>query len=210
MGLLRRRGGDASKIRGPIRPKLEEAIRILTQQQNALNIKLSRIRHYDRVLFEKVVQSYQNRDMRRAKIYANELSEVRKLIKAITTASLVLEQISIRLTTVKEYGDFARDISVARSSLDLICGSVPTIMSESGESFSRLNEIMDGLMVNAACLEEVGGGVAAMEGSEEILREAQKRAEIELDRTLPKLPEFDAVQKRVLRERESGLEGLNL
>ncbi|MEM2125857.1 MAG: hypothetical protein QXQ53_05625, partial [Candidatus Methanosuratincola sp.] len=135
MGLLRRRGGDASKIRGPIRPKLEEAIRILTQQQNALNIKLSRIRHYDRVLFEKVVQSYQNRDMRRAKIYANELGEVRKLIKVITTASLVLEQISIRLMTVKEYGDFARDLLVARSSLDLVCGSVPTIMSESGESF---------------------------------------------------------------------------
>lgn len=193
MGLLRKSGfGEPkTKLKGPMRPMIEEAIRILTQQQAALNIKLSRIRNYDRVLFEKVVQHYQNRDIRRAKIYANEIGEVRKLIKAMTAASLALEQISIRLMTVKEYGDFAKDISVARASLDLVCGSVPTIMSESGESFSRLNEIMDELMVNVASTEAVRGGVVAMEGSEEIMQEAQMRAESELERTLPKIPKFD-------------------
>uniref|UniRef100_A0A7J3UYR9 Snf7 family protein n=1 Tax=Candidatus Methanosuratincola petrocarbonis (ex Vanwonterghem et al. 2016) TaxID=1867261 RepID=A0A7J3UYR9_9CREN len=208
MGLLRKSGFGApkTKIKGPIRPMIEEAIRILTQQQIALNIKLSRIRNYDRILFERVVQHYQNRDLRRAKMYANELGEVRKLIKAMTAASLALEQIAIRLRTVKEYGDFARDISVARASLDLVCGSVPTIMSESGEAFSRLNEIMDELMVNAASTEAVGGGVAAMEGSEEIMQEAQMRAESELERTLPKIPEFD--KKGGLRERDGCWDGL--
>lgn len=202
MGLLRRNRERPPKIKGPIRPKLEEAIKILTQQQTALNMKLSRIRYYDRTLFEKVVQNYQNRDIRRAKIYANELSEVRKLIKTMIAASLMLEQIATRLRTVKEYGDFASDLSIAKSSLDLVCGSVPTIMSESGESFSRLNEIMDELMVNAACTEPVGSSVAAIDGSEEILREAQERAEAELDRTLPRLPEFDKVPKSRLRNKE--------
>ncbi|MEJ5292701.1 MAG: hypothetical protein WHS82_03805 [Candidatus Methanosuratincola sp.] len=211
MGLLGRREDTLpNKIKGPVRPKLEEAIRIVTQQQNALNVKISRIRHYDRALFEKVVQNYQNRDMQRAKVYANELGEVRKLLKAITAASLVLEQISIRLRTVKEYGDFARDLSLVKSSLDLVCGNVPAIMSESGESFSRLNELMDELIVNASCAEPLGSGVVPIEGSDEILLEAQTRAEAELDRTLPKLPEFDAASKGGSRQKDGGWERLNL
>ncbi len=208
MGLLRRNGVKSPKIKGPIRPKIEEAIMILTQQQNALNIKLSRIRHYDRALFEKVVQYYQNRDIRRAKIYANELSELRKLIKAMTAASLMLEQIATRLRTLKEYGDFASNLSIAKSSLELVCGSVPTMMSESGESFSRLSEIMEELMVNTSSTEADAGGVAAMEGSEEILREAQTRAEAELDRTLPKIPELDKPLKGGFRERDGEWGGL--
>ena len=95
-----------------------------------------------------------------------------------------------------------RDLSAVKSSLDLVCGDVPAIMSESGESFSRLNEIMEELIVNPSCVDSVGYGAASAGGSDEILREAQTKAEAELDRTLPKLPEFDAVSKTSLRDKK--------
>src|SRR5512136_1184648 len=84
----------------PLRPRLEEAIKIINQQMQHLDHRSARVREYDRVLFDRVINYYRGHDIQRAKIYANELAEVRKLAKQVAMARLALEQIGIRLSTV--------------------------------------------------------------------------------------------------------------
>ena len=64
---------EFSKSKTPLKPQLEEAIRIVTMQIQRLDIKSARIKEHDRSLFEQVVHFYTKRDLARAKMYANEL-----------------------------------------------------------------------------------------------------------------------------------------
>jgi division protein CdvB (Snf7/Vps24/ESCRT-III family) len=49
----------------------------------------------------------QKHDTEHANVYANELAEVRKMIKTVTSSKLALEQIVLRLNTITELGDMA-------------------------------------------------------------------------------------------------------
>ena len=58
-------------------------------------------------LFKIVVESYKRSDIEKAKMYANEVAEVRKWLRRIEQASLELEAIMLRLETINEVGEYA-------------------------------------------------------------------------------------------------------
>jgi len=178
-----------SKFKGPLRPQLEEAIRIINLQMQKLDFKGARIREYDRALFERVVNYYGNRDIRRAKIYANELTEVRKLAKVIATTRLALEQIAVRLGTVREYGDVAANVAPALVAMKGIYPGISEMVPEADQSFMKLGDLLDGLMVEA--VQYSGRSVTpafATEEGENILKQAATLAEVNLEKILPDIP----------------------
>jgi division protein CdvB (Snf7/Vps24/ESCRT-III family) len=195
----------------PLRPRLEEAIKIINQQIQHLDHRLARVREYDRVLFDRVINNYRGRDIQRAKIYANELAEVRKLAKQITTARLALEQIGIRLSTVKEYGDLAANVAPAIVAIKNVYGGISDMVPEADQSMVKLGNLLDGMMVEA-CQNVTGANpIYATEESEKILNQASNVAEMRLTRSLPSIPGAEktyiqADDRSVKREKE----GLNL
>jgi division protein CdvB (Snf7/Vps24/ESCRT-III family) len=187
-----------SKFKGPLRPQLEEVIRIINLQMQRLDFKSARIKEYDKGLFKMVVHYYGNRDMERAKIYANELTEVRKLAKMIATTRLALEQIAIRLSTVKEYGDVAANVAPAMMAMKSIYTGISEMVPEADQSFLKLGELLDGLMVEA--VQYSGGAVNpgyATEEGEKIMKQAATLAEVNLSKTLPDIPNLEK-KKEVL------------
>jgi len=181
-----------SKFKGPLRPQLEEAIRIINLQMQRLDFRGARIKEYDQGLFKMVVHYYGNRDIQRAKIYATELTEVRKLAKMIATTRLALEQIAIRLSTVKEYGDVAANVAPAMMAMKSIYSGISEMVPEADQSFLKLGELLDGLMVEA--VQYSGGAVNpgyATEEGEKIMKQAATLAEVNLSRTLPDIPSFE-------------------
>jgi division protein CdvB (Snf7/Vps24/ESCRT-III family) len=181
-----------SKFKGPLRPQLEEAIRIINLQLQRLDFKGARIREYDRGLFERVVHYYGSRDIQRAKIYANELTEVRKLAKMIATTRLALEQIAVRLSTVKEYGDVAANVAPAMMAMKSIYPGISEMVPEADQSFLKLGDLLDGLMVEA--VQYSGGAVNpgyATEEGEKIMQQAATMAEVNLSKTLPDIPNLE-------------------
>ena len=54
-------------------------------------------------------------DRNRAALYANELAEVRKALRSINQAKLAIEQISLRIGTVKDIGDIVVTLAPAMS-----------------------------------------------------------------------------------------------
>ncbi|MGC8935916.1 MAG: Snf7 family protein [Candidatus Methanomethylicaceae archaeon] len=189
--------GKFSKVKGPLKPKIEEAIKIINLQLQRLDLRGAKIREYDRALFEKVVYYYGRRDMARAKIYANELTEVRKLAKLIVTSRMALEQILMRLSTIKEYGDVAASVAPALFAVNKIYGGITQLIPEADQSFQKLGEVLDGLMVEASQYSDniISPAYIAEEG-QGILKNAAKIAEMDLSKTLPKIPGIEEIKEK--------------
>ncbi len=197
----------------PLRPQLEEAIKIINQQTLHLDHRAARVREYDRVLFERVILQYRAHDIARAKIYANELAEVRKLAKKIATSRLALEQIAMRLSTVKEYGDLAANVAPVMVAMKSIYGGISDMVPEADKSVLKLGDLLDGLMVEACQQTSGSSPTFATEEGEKILNQASNIAEMRLSRTLPGVPGAGAApgrtgtQQAAKREKEPLMDG---
>jgi len=176
---------------GPLKPHIEQAISLISAQNQRLDIANSRLSEKDRSLFSRVVDSYTKHDRSRALMYANELAEVRKLEKRVLQIKLALESISLRLTTVKDYGDFLNTVTPAISILKGIQGSVTQVVPEAEKGFSGLSESLSTIVT------EAGGGVgaslnmpieAANEDAVRILDDAANVAEQKIKEKFPDLP----------------------
>nr|WP_256201746.1 Snf7 family protein [Sulfuracidifex metallicus] len=74
----------------------------LKDQQTRLEETIRRLKEKDKDLFSRVVRAQEEGEDARAKIYAQEIAEIRKFIKIIYTATLALEKVRIKLETVRE------------------------------------------------------------------------------------------------------------
>ena len=60
---------------------------------------LTSLQERDAKLFQRVVEATQNHDAQTTKVLGNELAEVRKVTKILSSARMALERIELRLTT---------------------------------------------------------------------------------------------------------------
>ena len=105
------------------------------------------------------------------------------------TTMLALEQISVRLGTVKEYGDIAANVEPAMQAINKIYGGFSEIVPETDQSMLKLNDLLENVLIDATQHTEIAlGGVYASEDGNEILREASSITEEKLSKTLPNAP----------------------
>ncbi|MCP8323262.1 MAG: hypothetical protein L6N96_03695, partial [Candidatus Methylarchaceae archaeon HK02M2] len=96
---------EAIRPAGPLKPRLDVAVRQIQVQISKLDSTATRLEKRDSIIFNKVVSAIQKHDMSHASVFANELAEMRKMNKMVTQAKIALEQIVLRLNTVQELGD---------------------------------------------------------------------------------------------------------
>ncbi|MEM2947771.1 MAG: hypothetical protein QXN96_06015 [Candidatus Bathyarchaeia archaeon] len=96
---------EAVRPPGPLKPRLDMAVRRIELQIQKLDQASERFSQRDKSIFARIVDAYTKHDMARANVFANELAEIRKMEKMIMQARLALEQIVLRLRTVSELGD---------------------------------------------------------------------------------------------------------
>jgi division protein CdvB (Snf7/Vps24/ESCRT-III family) len=139
------RGGNQQ----PLKPRLEFAVKKLDMQISKLDQANERFTQKDKALFAKLVDAYTKHDTAHANIYANELAEVRKMAKLTMNARLALDQVSLRIKTVSEFGDIVSTlgpaIGVLRSVSVGMCGVLPEAENELGE----IGNMLSGLMFDA-------------------------------------------------------------
>ena len=87
---------DAVKPPGPLKPRLDFAVRRIELQVQKLDQATDRFSQRDKAIFARIVDAYAKHDSARANVFANELAEVRKMSKLIMNAKLALEQITLR------------------------------------------------------------------------------------------------------------------
>jgi len=178
-------------VRGPqpMKPQIQKATQQLTVEISRLDAAGNRLKQRENSIFKKTVTAVQAHDQESSKAYSNELAEVRKMQKIVTQSKIALEQITTRLQTVTDVGDFAATIApaigVIRSVRTTLGEAMPDAQNSLGEIGAQLNSIM------ADVGQITGTNFYMAENSEEankILSEASAIAEKRMSESLPEVP----------------------
>jgi len=179
----------AVKPPGPLKPRLDLAIRRLDLQTQKLDQANDRFSKRDKSIFARIVDAYTKHDMARANVFASELAEIRKMERMIMHARLALEQISLRLRTVAELGDVVSTLGPAVSVLRAVKSGMANIFPEAERELGQIGDMLSGIIMEAG----QGGGLmmnfeATNEDAQKILTEASAVAEQKIKEKFPELP----------------------
>jgi len=181
---------------GPLKPRLDAAIRALQLQIQKLDIAYQRFQERDRMIFNKIVDAYSRHDMDRAKIYANELAEIRKMTKILMQSRMALEQIVMRLSTVTELGDIVATLAPAMGVIKSIKTGISTLIPEAEKELGDISTILSSILVDAG---QTAGLTLNFETANEdamkILNEAAAIAEQKFKEKFPEIPPVTVGEK---------------
>jgi len=179
----------------PLKPQINYAANRVEQQIHRINSYINRYTDRDRSLFEKIVQAQEKHDNRRAKIFADELAEIRKQRNLLMNAKLSLDNVALRLRTVFEFGNFVSAVSPVVGTLQNIKKGISGIMPEVGNELGDVGMRLNNLVI------EMGQGTGtafdfevSSEDAQKIIEEAAIVAENRMKMKLPELPTEESGQ----------------
>jgi division protein CdvB (Snf7/Vps24/ESCRT-III family) len=187
---LTNRVKDAVRPPGPLKPRLDFAVRRIELQVQKLDQATERFSQRDKTIFARIVDAYTKHDTSRANVFANELAEIRKMERLIINARLALEQIVLRLRTVSELGDVVSTLGPAVSVLRSVKTGLVSVFPEAESELGEIGNMLSGIMI------EAGQGSSGMtlsfdsvnEDAAKILTEASTVAEQRIKEKFPDLP----------------------
>ena len=175
--------------KGPLKPRLEAAIRSLNAQIHRLDYEHQRIMERDRQIFGKIVDAYTRHDMTHATMYANELAEIRKMAKMLMQSRLALEQIVMRLSTVTEIGELVVTLTPAMSVIKTIRAGISKVLPEAERELSEIGNLINNIIIDAGQWGTLSITFeAANDEAQKILAEAAAVAEQRMSEHFPSLP----------------------
>ncbi len=194
--------GMSDKLKSRLAPKkqlrtrIEQAIRALELQNRKLDVALRSLKEKDKYYYSKVLNALRAHDRNRAILYANELAELRKAIKSISTAKLALEQIALRLSTVKDIGDVMVTISPAMSVVKGVRENITHILPQAENELAEIQDLLTRILVDAGQVAGLNVDFrVANDEAERILREAEAQVEKEMRERLPGIPSIEGVRE---------------
>lgn len=172
-----------------LKEQLSSAIYRLKVQQNKLEGAAMRMQQHDRDIFNKCVNAQISHDVARAAMYANECAEVRKMAKVTLQCQLALEQVSLRLETIEQFGGIAKMMAPVAAVVHSIKNQISGVIPEVGFELNEIGETLNSVVVEAG---EATGTTYDMDASSEeahrILSEASAIAEQHMKERFPELP----------------------
>jgi division protein CdvB (Snf7/Vps24/ESCRT-III family) len=174
---------------GPLKPQIEQANRQIRVLISQLDNTVNRIKQRDSMIFKNVVSSLAKHDTQHAAVYANELSEVRKMGKMVTQAQLALEQISLRLGTITDLGEIADTLAPAVSVIRGMKESLRLALPEADREINEISGLLSTVLVDAGTTEGISLNFsAANEDAQKVLEEAAAVAEERMKEDFPQVP----------------------
>ena len=83
-----------------VKPRIECVINDIQLQISKLNVKISKMKTREEMLFNKVVDAMKSHDITHTKILSVELDQLRKNQLTLNQARIALEQVSMRTSTI--------------------------------------------------------------------------------------------------------------
>ena len=128
----------------------------ISNAQSVLQIQISKLEgthkklqdNHDRI-FKKIVDAKKARDESKARSYAIELQELRKIKTMIGNAKLSMEQIQLRLNTVSELGDVVVTLSPCMSLIKGLAPSISSLMPGVSSSLQDLTGVLNDVMTTS-------------------------------------------------------------
>ena len=105
-------------------------------------------------VFKKIVEAKLIRNESKARTYAIELQEIRKIKNKITSAKLTMQQIKLRLNTVSELGDIVVTLSPCMSLIKGLAPSISSFMPQMHTSMDDLTDMFNDILTDSSLSQE--------------------------------------------------------
>jgi len=191
------------KPEAPLKNRLDTAQKKLQLQITRLAEIDTKLQQKNNMFFEKIVDSKKTNNETYAKVYANELAEIRKHQKMVNNAKLSMEQIQIRLNTVSELGDVVVTLSPCMSLIKGLSTSLGGMMPSVSDSMQDLSNMLGDIVTGSSITHD--GSLGQIESTnsdaQSILEEAQSIVEGQARQSMPEPPSTTTIDT-ILQERE--------
>ena len=198
----------SQKVLDKVKPETSLKNRISFAEKK-LQIQISRLddthqklqQNHDHV-FQKLVAAQKIGNEPRAKAYALEVQEIRKVRKVIGEAKLAMEQIKLRLNTVSELGDVVVTLSPCMSLIKGLAPSISGFVPEINTSMNELSNMLGNMITDSSLKTE-----SIMESNQDnadtrsILEEVHAVLESETETNIPE-PPSPSTSNTILKEKE--------
>ena len=198
----------SQKVLDKVKPEASLKNRISFAQKK-LQLQITRLdethqklqQNHNRV-FKKIVDAKLTRNESRAKAYASEVQEIRKVRKVIGEAKLAMEQIKLRLNTVSELGDVVVTLSPCMSLIKGLAPSISGFVPEINTSMNELSSMLGNMISDSSLKTE-----SIMESNQDnadtraILEEVHAVLEGETKTNIPAPPSSNPINS-ILSEKE--------
>lgn len=166
----------------PMKPRLSFAVRRLELQMEKLERADVRFRQRDKAIYARIIDAITKHDEPRARVFANELVEVRKMERVILTATVAIKEIISKLRGIKTMSDITETLTIAALALREVRRSLLPIFPEAETELGEIGNVLCGMMVeagelSAAVIDFSPCAVAAgqlLNGAETTAKEAMK------------------------------------
>ena len=187
----------------PLKNRLDTAQKKLQLQITKLAEIDTKLQQKNNAIFEKIVNSKKANNETYAKVYANELAEIRKHQKMINNAKLSMEQIQIRLNTVSELGDVVVTLSPCMSLIKGLSTSLGGMMPTVSDSMQDLSNMLGDIVTGSSITHDDSLGQMDTMNSDAtaILEEAQTIVSENTRQSMPDPPSATTIDS-ILQERE--------
>jgi division protein CdvB (Snf7/Vps24/ESCRT-III family) len=173
----------------PLKQRLTNTLYRLNVVSHRLNDSASRLEQRGREFFDKCTAAQIAKDNDRAAMYANECAEIRKMAKIVLHSQMAIEQVTLRLETVKDFGEVAAQMAPVVPIVQAIKTQLVGVMPQVSSELSTIGDTLNSFIVEAG--ETMGTGydmVASGEEAQRILREAGAIADQKMIEKFPELP----------------------
>ena len=141
---------DKIKPEYALKNKISGAEKQMEFQISRLNQAHNKLKLNHDNIFKKIVEAKLTRDESKARTYAIELQEIRKIKNKIGEAKLAMEQIKLRLGTVSELGDIVVTLSPCMSLIKGLAPSISGLMPEMHTSMQDLTSMFGDLLTDSS------------------------------------------------------------
>lgn len=157
----------------------------------------------DKVLFQTCVNALKNQNRDKATIWANEIAEVKKLIKFLYHVELAIERVILRLETIRELSDIVIDLKPALRTLQKVSKELFEVLPDVSSELSRVNDVISETLYSTRITadESLIPINKTTPGGEKILKEVSSFLEQKVAEKLPEPPaNLEASEKAPVKQ----------
>lgn len=168
---------------------VNNAISVINTQISQLQLMDKKFSTIDSSFSSKIAQNIKSGNNTRANVIANELSAVRRLRKNTQNASLALEVVAMRFTTINEFSTMMDTINPTIDMLADIQKDLSKAVPSATNVLSQVHTISTDVLINSTINTESKIGSVVDKDALSILNDVQNSLEDEAKEKLPEVPE---------------------
>jgi len=168
---------------------VNSAILVINTQISQLQSMDKKFSTIDSSFSSKIAQNIKSGNNAKANVIANELSAVRRLRKNAQNASLALEVVAMRFTTITEFSMMMDTINPTIDMLTDIQKDISKAVPSATNVLSQVHTISSDVLINSTINTESKIGSVVDKDALSILNDVQNSLEDEAKEKLPEVPE---------------------